>query len=86
MTKTEKEPDSNNEEMSFEEALEELEKIVRRLEEDEVPLEESVKLYEEGMKLSKFCSETLEEAEQRIVKVNKKLDEEGLSSTNEKNE
>lgn len=55
---------------SFEEALRKLESIVSKLEDSEVTLEESIQLYEEGMKLSKYCSETLEDAVLRIEKIN----------------
>lgn len=58
------------ERISFEEALKKLEAIVTKLEAGEVSLEDSVTLYEEGMKLSKHCSEILEKAELRIDKVN----------------
>jgi exodeoxyribonuclease VII small subunit len=58
------------ERISFEEALQKLEAIVNKLEDGAVPLEESVSLFEEGMKLSKHCSEILEKAELRIEKVN----------------
>lgn len=58
------------ERISFEDALKNLEAIVNKLEEGSVSLEESVSLYEEGMKLSKHCSEILEKAELRIDKVN----------------
>lgn len=58
------------ERIPFEEALKKLEAIVSKLEEGTVSLEESVGLYEEGMKLSKHCSDILEKAELRIEKVN----------------
>lgn len=58
------------ERITFEEALKKLESIVSKLEEGSVTLEESVNLYEEGLKLSKFCSEILDSAELRIEKVN----------------
>ncbi len=67
-------------ELSFEEALEQLEEIVQRLENEEVSLEESVNLYERGMELSKYCTDSLEQAEQRIEKVNEKLNEESEES------
>jgi exodeoxyribonuclease VII small subunit len=51
---------------SFEEALQQLEQIVQRLEKGELPLEESLKLYEEGIRLSRFCHGKLEEAEGKI--------------------
>lgn len=65
-----------SEDLSFEEALEQLEQIVQKLENEEVSLEESVNLYERGMELSKYCTNTLENAEQRIEKVNERLNEE----------
>lgn len=55
---------------SFEDALKELETIVKKLEQDEVTLEDSVNLYEKGLELSKFCSEILDQAELRIQEVN----------------
>ena len=58
------------ERITFEEALNKLESIVGKLEEGSVTLEESVNLYEEGLKLSKFCSWILDSAELRIEKVN----------------
>ncbi|MCK4802192.1 exodeoxyribonuclease VII small subunit [bacterium] len=54
------------EEMKFEEAVSRLEKIVQQLEEGEKSLEGSLKLFEEGIKLSKFCSGKLEEAKKKI--------------------
>ncbi len=57
---------------SFEEALTKLEAIVEKLDDDEITLEASVQLYEEGLKLSKICSETLENAELKIEEIEKK--------------
>ncbi|MGM0545619.1 MAG: exodeoxyribonuclease VII small subunit [Bacteroidota bacterium] len=54
---------------SFEEALKRLEEIVNELEDESISLEQSIDLYEEGIKLSKICTETLEEAELRIQNV-----------------
>ena len=51
---------------TFEEALQQLEQIVHKLEKGELPLEESLKLYEEGIKLSRLCHGKLEEAEGKI--------------------
>lgn len=61
---------STKERQSFEEALSRLEEIVDQLEDDSISLEETLELYEEGIKLSKMCTETLEQAELRIEKVN----------------
>ena len=54
---------------SFEEALVKLEKIVEKLSDEEITLEKSVELYEEGLKLSKICSETLEQATLKIEQI-----------------
>jgi exodeoxyribonuclease VII small subunit len=55
--------------MPFERAIEELESIVRRLEEGKVPLEESVAIYERGEALKKRCEELLRQAEARVEKI-----------------
>ncbi|MDI6840057.1 MAG: exodeoxyribonuclease VII small subunit [bacterium] len=52
--------------MKFEEALERLEQIVDILERGEVSLDDSLKLYEEGQSLIKFCKEKLEKAEAKV--------------------
>ncbi len=51
---------------SFEASLGELEKIVRKLEDGELSLEESLKLFEDGVKLSRECQERLSQSERRI--------------------
>ena len=50
----------------FEDALNKLEKIVSKLEEGDIPLEESLKLFEEGIRLSRFCKQKLDEAEKKV--------------------
>jgi exodeoxyribonuclease VII small subunit len=50
----------------FEDALNKLEKIVSKLEEGDIALEDSLKLFEEGIRLSHFCSQKLDEAEKRV--------------------
>ncbi len=50
----------------FEDALNKLEKIVSKLEEGDIPLEESLKLFEEGIRLSRFCNQRLDEAEKKV--------------------
>ena len=52
--------------MSFEENIEKLEEILSRLEDEKLPLDTSVKLYEEGMKLISSCNRELEAAERKI--------------------
>ena len=56
---------------TFESALKQLEEIVQRLEKGELPLEESLRLYEEGIRLSRFCHAKLEEAEGKIEQLMK---------------
>lgn len=53
-------------EPSFEEALKSLEAIVARLESGDAPLEETIRLFEEGMKLSALCQKRLDEADRKI--------------------
>lgn len=50
----------------FEKAFQQLEKIVSRLEGEELSLDESLKLFEEGIALSRFCHQKLEEVEKKI--------------------
>ncbi len=52
--------------MTFEENIEKLEEILSRLEDEKLPLDASVKLYEEGMKLISKCNKELEDAERKI--------------------
>lgn len=55
--------------LPFEKAIEELESIVKRLEEGKVPLEESVAIYERGEVLKRRCEELLRQAESRVEKI-----------------
>ncbi len=52
--------------LTFEKAMEQLEKIVASMETEALSLEQSLKKFEEGMKLSQYCSEKLEETEKKI--------------------
>ncbi len=67
--------------MPFERAIEELESIVRRLEEGKVPLEESVAIYERGEAIKARCEELLRQAEARVEKIT--LDSAGRPSGTE---
>lgn len=53
-------------EKSFEKSLEELEQIVTKLEDGDLPLEDSLELFEKGIKLSRECRDRLSKAERRI--------------------
>ena len=52
---------------TYEESMKALEDIVAKLENGDVPLDESLKLFEEGTKLAAFCSKALDTAEQKIL-------------------
>lgn len=54
-------------ELNFEEIMTKLEEITNKLEKENLNLDKSVELFEEGMKLSKFANEKLENAEKRIT-------------------
>lgn len=54
-------------ELNFEELMQKLESITNKLEKESLSLDESVKLFEEGMKISKECNSKLESAEKRIT-------------------
>ncbi len=56
-------------ELSFEESLEKLEVIVKKLESGEVPLDEAIDNFNEAMKLAKTCDEKLKNAEEAITKL-----------------
>lgn len=71
--KTKKTTDTAEAEQSFEQCLKRLEKIVDTLETGSVPLEDSIKMYEEGVDLSKKCLTKLETAEIKIKKLSKDI-------------
>ena len=69
-------------EANFEETIKELEMITNELEKGDLSLDEAVKKFEQGMKLSKTCSEILENAEKRIsilIKKDDEIDEENFN-------
>lgn len=61
------------EELKFEKALERLEKIVEDLESGNIPLEDALKKYEEGVKLCRICTQKLSQAETKIETLTKSL-------------
>ena len=63
-----------SEEIKFEKALERLEKIVEDLEAGNIPLEDALKKYEEGVKLSGLCQKRLSQAEKKIEILTRSLD------------
>ncbi len=56
---------------TFEQAMNRLEEINQALESGDIPLEESIKLYDEGIKLIEFCQSKLNEAEKKIQKLSR---------------
>ena len=71
-------------EVNFEELMVKLEDITNKLEKEQLSLDESVKLFEEGMQISKECNSKLEEAEQKItilINENNELKEEKFIPT-----
>ena len=61
--------DTDVNEMSFEQAMAELEQVVGQLERGDVPLEDSIKLYERGAELKKRCETKLKEAEEKVAQI-----------------
>lgn len=59
----------DNKKESFEDLLRELEEISKKLESQDTTLEESISLFEKGMKISKHCSQMLETAKQKIENI-----------------
>ncbi len=61
--------DKIQEELSFEQAMAELESLVKRLEEGRLPLEEAIASYERGTQLKKYCEQKLQSAKLRVEKI-----------------
>jgi exodeoxyribonuclease VII small subunit len=59
---------------NFENAMNRLEEIVQKLEQEELSLDDSLKIFEEGMELSQFCYQKLNQAEQKLKKLVRKED------------
>ena len=59
------------ENITFEKAIEELEDIIKSLEQGDVPLDNTIELYERGAKLKDFCEKKLIDAEIKIKKINR---------------
>jgi len=68
--------DDSGKSKSFEEALSRLSEIVKELEEKDTKLEDSMKLFEEGVSLSKYCREVLQNAADKVEMLNKENDSE----------
>jgi len=66
---------TENKTITFETAMEKLEKIVERLEAGDVPLEKAITYYQEGMELSKFCHHKLTDVKDKMTKILAEHDE-----------
>jgi exodeoxyribonuclease VII small subunit len=55
--------------LTFEQAMDQLENIVEKLEEGDVPLEEAISFYKEGMELSKLCHDKLKNVEEQLAQI-----------------
>ena len=73
-------------EIKFEKALDQLEKIVEQLESGDLALDEALKHYEEGVKLSRACTKKLSEAEKKIETLTRALNDAGSSPVEENEE
>lgn len=64
-------------EITLEEAFDQLEQIIRQLENEEITLEQAFATYKEGMELLKYCNDTLDTVEKKVLKINEsgELDE-----------
>jgi exodeoxyribonuclease VII small subunit len=60
---------TNDQKVSFEEAMNKLEQIVDKLEEGDVPLEKAIAFYKEGMELSKLCHDKLKSVEEQLTQI-----------------
>ncbi len=67
--------------LSFEAAMAELETVVGQLESGNVPLDESIKLYERGDKLKKHCEKKLAEAEEKVAQITLNADGKATGTT-----
>lgn len=96
MTTRKKTTTAGNGDLTFEQALERLEKLVEHMESAELPLDEMLRRYEEGQRLVQFCAQKLEDAEKRIEILSRnkdgspllkkfQVDEEDASSPREPN-
>lgn len=74
---------SNSNSQSFEEMMKELEVIVQKLDNENVSLEESLNLYQRGMKLSATCDETLKDAEKKVNELMTDENEETIDNDGE---
>lgn len=78
MPKTKNSEGANDDVPAFEDALSQLEELVREMESDQMPLEELIKNYEEGTRLFEVCEKRLDQAQGRIEIIRKNRNGEGV--------
>ena len=78
--------DNQSKSFQFEQALDELEQIVQRLETEDLSLEQALGCFEQGVKLTKQCQTTLKTAEQKIEQVSSQLNTDSAASSDHPNE
>lgn len=76
-------PDNKKGGLTFEKAMKRLEEIVKKLDEGEIPLEESIKIFEEGMELVNFCHNKLLEVEKKVEEIMKKSEGKSIKETDD---
>ncbi len=71
------EEQKREQELSLEEAFEQIENVITHLEQEEITLEESFQEYNRGMQLLKYCNETIDKVEKKVLQINEEggLDE-----------
>ncbi len=67
-----------NEEITIEETFDQLEEVLKQMEDKEISLEESFACYERGMKLVKACNDKLDKVEKQIIVLSEEQDDEGI--------
>ena len=81
-----KKPKDSIEKLNFEQAIKELTTIVGKIEQGQIPLQDSLDQYEKGMALIKHCREILQKAEKRIEKISESEDKKKKKSDSEQQE
>ena len=82
----EKKQNNSIEKMNFEDSIRELTSIVGKIEQGQIPLQDSIEQYEKGMTLIKHCREILVKAEKRIEKISQTQDTKSLNEDEKEDE
>ncbi|PMB84657.1 exodeoxyribonuclease VII small subunit [Dolosicoccus paucivorans] len=71
---------SDQETLTFEKGIQQLQQIVEQLEAGNLPLDQALNAFKKGIELSQFCNQTLKEAEESVVKIMKEGQEEPFNN------